>query len=134
MARILPCHYPNLVSRSSSNKSYINEIVTRHRVLISIISNKDSHFTSWFWQLFQKALGTQLYLNTAYSPQKDGQSERTIQTLEDMLRACVVDFSGSWDTHLPLVEFFYNNNYHTSIQCAHPKHYMGVSVVPHCVG
>ncbi|GJW06191.1 putative reverse transcriptase domain-containing protein [Tanacetum coccineum] len=53
-----------------------------------------------------------------YHPETDGQSERTIQTLEDMLRACVIDFSGSWDTHLPLVEFSYNNSYHTSIKCA----------------
>ncbi|GKB25578.1 retrotransposon protein, putative, ty3-gypsy subclass [Tanacetum coccineum] len=48
----------------------------------------------------------------------DGQSERTIQTLEDMLRACVIDFGGSWDVHLPLVEFSYNNSYHSSVRCA----------------
>ncbi|KAD5508094.1 hypothetical protein E3N88_15797 [Mikania micrantha] len=57
-------------------------------------------------------------MSTAYHPQTDGQSERTIQTLEDMLRACVIDFGSSWETHLPLVEFSYNNNYHTSIQAA----------------
>ncbi|GKA07161.1 putative reverse transcriptase domain-containing protein [Tanacetum coccineum] len=57
-------------------------------------------------------------LSTAYHPQTDGQSERTIQTLEDMLRACVIDFSGSWDVHLPLAEFSYNNSYHSSILCA----------------
>ncbi|GJZ26461.1 putative reverse transcriptase domain-containing protein, partial [Tanacetum coccineum] len=57
-------------------------------------------------------------LSTAYHPQTDGQSERTIQNLEDMLRACVIDFGGSWDVHLPLAEFSYNNNYHSSIQCA----------------
>ncbi|KAD2805385.1 hypothetical protein E3N88_38762 [Mikania micrantha] len=55
---------------------------------------------------------------TVYHPQTDGQSERTIQTLEDMLRACVLDFGGSWDSHLPSVEFSYDNNYHSSIQCA----------------
>ncbi|GJR34438.1 putative reverse transcriptase domain-containing protein [Tanacetum coccineum] len=71
---------------------YINEIVARH--------------------------GTKLHMSTAYHPETDGQSERTIQTLEDMLRACVMDFGGSWDTHLPLVEFSYNNSYHTSIKCA----------------
>ncbi|GJT54234.1 putative reverse transcriptase domain-containing protein [Tanacetum coccineum] len=48
----------------------------------------------------------------------DGQSERTIQTLEDMLRACVIDFGGSWDVHLPLTKFSYNNSYHSSIRCA----------------
>ncbi|GKF56132.1 putative reverse transcriptase domain-containing protein [Tanacetum coccineum] len=57
-------------------------------------------------------------MSTAYHPQTDGQSERTIQTLEDMLRACVMDFGGSWDTYLPLIEFSYNNSYHTSIKCA----------------
>ncbi|GJX06658.1 putative reverse transcriptase domain-containing protein, partial [Tanacetum coccineum] len=65
-----------------------------------------------------KALGTRLDMSTAYHPQTDGQSERTIQSLEDMLRACVIDFGGSWDTHLPLAEFSYNNSYHSSIRCA----------------
>ncbi|GJS71495.1 putative reverse transcriptase domain-containing protein [Tanacetum coccineum] len=55
-------------------------------------------------------------MSTAYHPKTDGQSERTIKTLEDMLRACVMDFGGSWDTHLPLIEFSYNNSYHTSIK------------------
>ncbi|KAI3719200.1 hypothetical protein L6452_20095 [Arctium lappa] len=63
-------------------------------------------------------LGTRLNLSTAYHPQTDGQSERTIQTLEDMLRSCVIDFGGSWDSHLPLVEFAYNNSYHSSIGMA----------------
>ncbi|GJS18076.1 putative reverse transcriptase domain-containing protein [Tanacetum coccineum] len=66
----------------------------------------------------QEALGTHLNMSTTYYPQTDGQSERTIQTLEDMLRACVLDFGGSWDVHLPLVEFSYNNSYHSSVRCA----------------
>nr|GEY79459.1 hypothetical protein [Tanacetum cinerariifolium]GEY83123.1 hypothetical protein [Tanacetum cinerariifolium] len=66
----------------------------------------------------QEALGTRLDMSIAYHPETDGQSERTIQTLKDMIRACVMDFGGSWDTHLPLVEFSYNNSYHTSIKCA----------------
>ncbi|GJW48287.1 putative reverse transcriptase domain-containing protein, partial [Tanacetum coccineum] len=65
-----------------------------------------------------EALGTNLDMSTAYHPQTDGQSERTIQTLEDMLRACVIDFGSSWDRHLPLVEFSYNNSYHASIKAA----------------
>nr|GFC41980.1 putative reverse transcriptase domain-containing protein [Tanacetum cinerariifolium] len=72
-------------------------------------------------QLYLKeivSLGTQLNLSTAYHPKKDGQSKRMIQTLEDMLRACVIDFSNSWDRHLPLVEFSYNNSYHASIKAA----------------
>ncbi|GJZ34226.1 reverse transcriptase domain-containing protein [Tanacetum coccineum] len=96
---------------------YLNEIVARHGVPISIISDRDSLFTSRFWQSMQEALGTRLDMSTAYHPQTDGQSERTIQTLEDMLRAWV-DFGGSWDVHLPLVEFSYNNSYHSSVRCA----------------
>ncbi|KAJ8774323.1 hypothetical protein K2173_011195 [Erythroxylum novogranatense] len=65
-----------------------------------------------------EALGTKLNFSTAFHPQTDGQSERTIQTLEGMLRACVMDFKGAWDEHLPLVEFAYNNSYHSSIQMA----------------
>ncbi|GJU75077.1 putative reverse transcriptase domain-containing protein [Tanacetum coccineum] len=69
----------------------------------------DSLFTSRFWKSLQEAMGTQLDMSTAYHPETDVQSERTIQTLEDMLRACVIDFGSSWDRHLPLVEFSYNN-------------------------
>nr|GEV94311.1 putative reverse transcriptase domain-containing protein [Tanacetum cinerariifolium] len=97
---------------------YIDEIVARHGVPVSIISDRDRRFTSHFWQTVQKALGTRLDLSTAYHPQTDGQSECTIQTLEDMLRACIIDFGGSWDVHLPLAEFSYNNSYHSSIRCA----------------
>ncbi|GKG07009.1 putative reverse transcriptase domain-containing protein [Tanacetum coccineum] len=79
---------------------YLNEIVARHGVSISIMSDHNSRFTSRFWQLMQEALGTRLDMSTAYHPQTDGQSERTIQTLEDMLKACVLDFRGSWDVHL----------------------------------
>ncbi|GJU03725.1 putative reverse transcriptase domain-containing protein [Tanacetum coccineum] len=66
----------------------------------------------------QKALGTSLAMSTAYHPETDGQSERTIQTLEDMLRACVIDFGKGWVNHLPLVKFSYNNSYHASIKAA----------------
>ncbi|GJV16415.1 reverse transcriptase domain-containing protein [Tanacetum coccineum] len=99
-------------------KVYLNRIVARHGVPVSIISDRDARFTSRLWQTFQKALGTRLDMSTAYHPQTDGQSEHTIQTLEDMLRACVIDFGGSWDTHLPLAEFSYNNSFHSSIRCA----------------
>ncbi|GJR47141.1 putative reverse transcriptase domain-containing protein [Tanacetum coccineum] len=99
-------------------KIYIDEIVTRQRVPVSIITDRDGRFTSRCWQTVQKALGTRLDMITAYHPQTDGQIKRTIQTLEDMLRACVIDFGGSWDVHLPLAEFSYNNSYHSSIRCA----------------
>lgn len=97
---------------------YLKEIVRLHGVPKSIISDRDSRFTSRFWQSLQEALGTRLDMSTAYHPQTDGQSERTIQTLEDLLRACVIDFGKAWDSHLPLVEFSYNNSYHTSIKAA----------------
>ncbi|GJT73905.1 putative reverse transcriptase domain-containing protein [Tanacetum coccineum] len=95
---------------------YLNEIVARYGVPISIISDRDSQFTLRFWQSMQEALGTRLDMSTTYYHQIDGQSECTIQTLEDMLRACVLDFRGSWDVHLPLVEFSYNNSYHSSAE------------------
>ncbi|GJS02992.1 putative reverse transcriptase domain-containing protein [Tanacetum coccineum] len=97
---------------------YLKEVVCRHGVPLSIISDRDSRFASGFWRSLQNALGTNLDMSTAYHPETDGQSERTIQTLEDMLRACVIDFGGSWDRHLPLVEFSYNNSYHASIKAA----------------
>ncbi|GJW15472.1 reverse transcriptase domain-containing protein [Tanacetum coccineum] len=98
---------------------YIKEIVSWYGVPISIISDRDSHFTSRFWQSLQSALGTQLDMSTAYHPETDGQSERTIQNLEDMLRACVIDFGKGWERHLPLVEFSYNNSYHARPKIIH---------------
>ena len=97
---------------------FLDRIVPLHGVPVSIISDRGSQFTSHFWQSFQEAMGTQLYFSTAFHPQTDGQSERTIQTLEDMLRACAIEFEGSWDDHLPLIEFAYNNSYHASIKMA----------------
>ncbi|KAJ9561460.1 hypothetical protein OSB04_006620 [Centaurea solstitialis] len=94
---------------------YVKEIVARHGVPVTIISDRDVRFTSRFWGKFHEDLGTRLQFSTAFHPQTDGQSERTIQTLEDMLRACVLDFGGSWDTYLPLAEFSYNNSFHASI-------------------
>ncbi|GKC24708.1 putative reverse transcriptase domain-containing protein, partial [Tanacetum coccineum] len=70
------------------------------------------------WKTLNKALGRRLDMSTAYHPQTDGLSECTNQILEDMLRACVIDFGGSWDTHLPLAEFSYNNNYQLTVRCA----------------
>ncbi|KAI3786449.1 hypothetical protein L1987_40139 [Smallanthus sonchifolius] len=97
---------------------YIDEIMSRHGIPLNIISDRDARFTSRFWQSLKTALGTRLDLSTAYHPQTDGQTERTILTLEDMLRACVIDFCGNWDSHLSLIEFSYNNSYHTSINMA----------------
>ncbi|GJT17372.1 putative reverse transcriptase domain-containing protein [Tanacetum coccineum] len=99
-------------------RMYLKEVVTRHGIPVSIISDRDGRFASNFWRSLQKALGTTLAMSTAYHPETDGQSERTIQTLEDMLRACVIDFGKGWVKHLPLVEFSYNNSYHASIKAA----------------
>ncbi|GJY35741.1 putative reverse transcriptase domain-containing protein [Tanacetum coccineum] len=97
---------------------YLKEVVTRHGIPVSIICDRDPRFTSNFWRSFQKAMGTRLDMSTAYHPETDGQSERTIQTLEDTLRACVIDFGNGWEGHLPLIEFSYNNSYHASIKAA----------------
>nr|GFC08763.1 putative reverse transcriptase domain-containing protein [Tanacetum cinerariifolium] len=97
---------------------YLKEVVTRHGIPVSIISDRDPRFASNFWRSLQNALGTRLDMSTAYHPKIDGQSERTIQTLEDMLRACAIDFGKGWVNHLPLVEFSYNNSYHATIKAA----------------
>nr|GFB89267.1 putative reverse transcriptase domain-containing protein [Tanacetum cinerariifolium] len=78
--------------RTVARQDTILEVVLKHGVQVSIISDRDGRFTSHFWKSLNKALGTQLDMSTAYHPETDGQSERTIQTLEDMLRACVFDF------------------------------------------
>ncbi|GKE29028.1 putative reverse transcriptase domain-containing protein [Tanacetum coccineum] len=93
-------------SMEKLTRQYLKEIVTRHGVAVSIISDRDGRFASQFCQSLQKDLGTQLDMSTAYYPQTDGQSERTIQTLEYMLRACVIDFGKGWDRHLPFGRIF----------------------------
>ncbi|GKB13486.1 putative reverse transcriptase domain-containing protein, partial [Tanacetum coccineum] len=97
---------------------YLKKVVSRHGVPISIIFDRDGRFTSYFWQSLQKALGTRLDMSIAYHPQNDGQSKRTIQALEDMLHTCVIDFEKSWDRNFSLIQFSYNNSYHTSIKAA----------------
>ncbi|GKA67677.1 putative ribonuclease H-like domain-containing protein [Tanacetum coccineum] len=92
------------IRQKNLTRLYINRYKQDMEYLVSIISDRNSHFTSRVWQSLHKALGTQLNLSTAYHPQTDGQSERTIQTLEDMLRACVIDFGNGWDRHLPLTK------------------------------
>ncbi|WMV41376.1 hypothetical protein MTR67_034761 [Solanum verrucosum] len=93
-----------------------SSIIGRGCVLMKngkVISYASSQFK--FWSSFQKGLGTAVKLCTDFHPQTDGQVEHTIQNLEDMLIACVIDFKGNWDDHLPFIEFTYNNNYHSSI-------------------
>ncbi|CAJ2645798.1 unnamed protein product [Trifolium pratense] len=97
---------------------YVEQIVKLHGIPSSIVSDRDPRFTSRFWESLQEALGTKLRLSSAYHPQTDGQSERTIQSLEDLLRACVLEQGVSWDSCLPLIEFTYNNSFHSSIGMA----------------
>jgi hypothetical protein len=114
-----PAHFLPIRENYSMDKLtilYVKKIVSRHGVPVSIISDRDNRFTSNFWQSLQDSFGSHLDMSTAYHPQTDGQSERTIQNLEDMLRACAIDFGNGWDVHLPSIEFSYNNSYHTSIK------------------
>jgi hypothetical protein len=97
---------------------YVREIMRLHEVPISIVSYRDPRFTLRFWEKLHSAMGTKLNFSTTYHPQTDGQSKRTIQTLEDMLRLCVLDFKRSCIRHLPLVEFAYNNSFQATIGMA----------------
>ena len=114
-ARFIPITSSYLVEDYA--KIFADEIC-RHGILLSIISDRSAQFKSRFWSSFQKGLGTTVKLNTTFQPQMDGQVESTIKTLEDMFRVCIVDFKGSWDGHIPLVEFDYNNSIHSSISMA----------------
>ena len=97
---------------------YVEEIVRLHGVLLSIVSDRDLGFTLRFWRELQSVLGTKLKFSTEFYPQTDGQSERLIQVLEDMLRGCVMEFLGSWDRYISLMEFSYNNSFQSSIGMA----------------
>ena len=94
---------------------YIREIVRLHGVLVSIVSDIDPKFMTHFWKSLQKYIGTRLTISTTFHSQTDGQLERTIQVLEHMLLACILDLKGNWEEHLPLMEFAYNNSYQASI-------------------
>ncbi|KAM2004949.1 hypothetical protein ACFX15_000188 [Malus domestica] len=111
-------HFIPVREKYSLNKLaqlFISKVVKYHGVPVNIISDRDPRFTSKFWTAFQEALGTRFLYSTAYHPQTDGQSERTIQTLEDMLRSSVMQFGDSWHDRLDLMEFAYNNSFHSSI-------------------
>ena len=97
---------------------YLQYIVRLHGVPVSIVSDRDSRFTLEFWKSLQKAMGTSLRLNSTFYPQIDGQTERVNQVMEDMLHTCIIDFESTWETHLPLIEFAYNNSFPSSIGMA----------------
>jgi len=95
---------------------YIREIVQLLGIPVSIVSDRDKRFRLHFWESLQESLGTRLKFSIPCHPDTDGQSERTTQMLEDMLRACMMDSKGSWEDYLHLAEFSYNNSYHASIK------------------
>ncbi|XP_071723358.1 uncharacterized protein [Rutidosis leptorrhynchoides] len=94
----VPCE---AISSEMLARLFIKEVISRHGVPVSIVSDRDTRSTSRFWGKLHTEMGTQVKLSTVFHPQMNGQSERTIQTMEDMLLACVIDFGGSWDEHLP---------------------------------
>ena len=116
LAHFLPVQQSDLLDNLS--RIYVSEIVRLHGVPTSIVLDKDPWLTSHFWGSLQGALGTKLHFSIAFHSQIDRQLERTIQILEDMLRACMLEFKGNWDEHLPLIEFTYNNSYHSRIGMA----------------
>ncbi|XP_073137715.1 uncharacterized protein [Henckelia pumila] len=112
-AHFLPVR--NNFSMNQYAELYIREVVRLHGVPARIVSDRDPRFTSNFWRSLHHGLGTKLAFSTAFHPQTDGQSERVIQILEDLLRVCMIDFGGNWESKLPLVEFIYNNSYQATI-------------------
>ena len=99
-------------------KIYMTRIVCLHGVPRSIVSDRGTQFTSKFWKQLHETLGTRLEFSTTFHPQTDGQTERVNQILEDMLRACALDYGSSWDDNLPYAEFSYNNGYQASLRMA----------------
>ena len=96
----------------------MDNIVRLHGTPITIMSDKDPRFTSKLWREFQEVMGTELRFSTAFHPQTDGQSERTIQVLEDLLRSCVLDWQGSWEDYIAMAEFACNNSFQSTIGMA----------------
>ncbi|KAA3470742.1 DNA/RNA polymerases superfamily protein [Gossypium australe] len=112
----IPIRYDYSLDRLA--ELYIYEIVRLYGVPLSIVSDRYPRFTSRFWKKLQEALGTELHFSTAIHPQTDGQSERIIQILEDMLKCYILEFNGMCEQYLPLIEFSYNNSFQSSIKMA----------------
>ena len=94
----------------------MTQIVYLHGASKKIVSDRGSQFTSRFWKSFHENMDVKLNFSSAYHPQTDGQTERTNQVLEDVLRACALQHGSSWDKSLPYDEFSYNNGYQASLE------------------
>lgn len=130
-AHFLPIRVSN--SADDLARLYIREIIRLHKVPIDIVSDWDTWFTSIFWTRIQETIEVKLKFSTAFHPQTDGQVEQVNQVLEDILRACVLDFKDSWDDYLPYVEFAYNNSFQVSIGMAPYEALYGCPCqAPHC--
>ena len=112
-AHFLPVRLDHSMDRLA--ELYVSEIVRLHGIPLLIVFDRDPRFPLRFWKELQSTFGTRLNFSIAFHPQTDGQLERVIQVLEDMLRDYVLDFLGSWDRYIPLMEFAYNNSYQSSI-------------------
>ena len=111
----------------------MSRIICLHGVPKKIVSDKGTQFTSHFWQQLHEALGTHLNFSLAYHPQTDGQTKRTNQVLEDMLRACVLQYKSRWEKSLPYAEFSYNNSYQASLKMHLFRCFMGGVVELCCI-
>jgi transposase InsO family protein len=113
LAHFIPVKTTN--SRPQLTELYMSRIVCLHRVPKKIVSDRSTQFTLKFWERLHEILDTQLRFSSAYHPQTDGQTERVNQVLEDMLRACALQYGRSWDKSLPYAEFSYNSSYEESL-------------------
>jgi hypothetical protein len=118
-AHFLPMH--TTYNAKNFAEIYLDQIVRLHEIPKTIISDRGAQFIAQFCEQLQHALGTKLIRSSAYHPQTDGQTERVNQILEDMLRACVLQYDKNWDKCLPLAEFSYNNSYQTNLKKARSK-------------
>jgi hypothetical protein len=116
VTHFLPVHTTNKAHKYA--ELYIDRIVCLHGLPRAIVSDRGAQFVARFWEQLQESLGTKLVRSSAYDPQTDGQTERVNQILEDMLRACAIEYNKNWDKCLFLAEFAYNNNYQSSLKMA----------------
>ena len=119
-------HVMSTYSVEDCERIFIDDIMCRHDILLSIILNRGAQFTSRFWGSFQKNLGTKVKSSTSFHPETEGQAERTILTLEDIHWACIIDVKGNWNKHFPWWSFL------TTIVSIHP--YLLLLLKPCMVG